>query len=40
MEGAGHGFGNHELDRRLHAFLDHHLLGQNTTIPSTPIPVR
>lgn len=40
MEGAGHGFGNHELDRRLHAFLDHHLLGQDTTIPSTPIPVR
>ena len=39
MEGGGHGFRSPELDRRVRAFLDKYLRGQEADIPSTPIPV-
>jgi acetyl esterase/lipase len=39
MQGGGHGFQSEELDKRLRAFLDRHLLGREAEIPSTPIPV-
>lgn len=38
LTGAGHGFRSPELDRRLHAFLDHHLLGLPADLPADPIP--
>ncbi len=40
MQGAGHGFGNHELNLRIKAFLDRHLLGLETAVSSAPISVR
>ena len=40
MEGAGHGFVNPELNRRIKLFLDEHLRGIEGDIPSDPIRVR
>ena len=40
MEGAGHGFVNPELNRRIKLFLDGHLRGMAGEISSDPIPVR
>jgi hypothetical protein len=40
MEGAGHGFANPELNRRIKLFLDGHLRGAEGEIPSAPIRVR
>ena len=40
MEGAGHGFVNPELNRRIKLFLDGHLRGTEGEISSAPIRVR
>jgi acetyl esterase/lipase len=40
MEGAGHGFVNPELNRRIKLFLDDHLRGIKSEIPVGPIRVR
>ena len=40
MEGAGHGFANAELNRRIRTFLDKHLRGQAGVIPGEPIAVQ
>jgi acetyl esterase/lipase len=40
MQGAGHGFANAELNRRIRTFLDKHLRGLPGTISDEPIAVR
>lgn len=38
IEGGGHGIGGPEVLRRVTAFFDKHLRGQNVEIPADPIP--
>jgi dipeptidyl aminopeptidase/acylaminoacyl peptidase len=40
ITGGGHGFGGAEIDRRIRAFLDKHLLGRDAPISREPIPAR
>jgi acetyl esterase/lipase len=39
IEGGAHGFGGPEVNARVKAFLDKHLLGKNVTVSSEPIQV-
>ena len=37
VEGGGHGFGGPEVNRRVRAFFDKHLLGKDVEVPETAI---
>jgi len=39
IKGGGHGFGGPEVNARVKAFLDKHLLGKDVAISATPIDV-
>jgi acetyl esterase/lipase len=40
VEGVGHGFGGPEVDARVKAFLDNHLLGKDVAVSAEPIQVQ